>query len=224
MKSKILIFAPKGKDRDDALLCTRWMADRTMSALEQHTCETTAVLDEDATRNGLEVALTQDVAGIAFFSHGRRAETSQSKEDGQRRVVDHAIMGMDGPAFDRENLHLAKGRWAHAVACHAGNELAALACAHGAECFVGYEGTLSVEWHPEALPADVEPLVMALVTRTTCNLAMGVRDARRLRADVNEIAEDITAWCMENPERAEGLFLEVTAQQLVNRLVYRCSP
>lgn len=213
MMSRILIFAPKGKDRDDALVRTRWMADRTTSVLAQHACETTAVLDEDATRNGLEAALTDGLTGIAFFSHGRRADTSQRKEDGQRRVVDDAIMGINGPAFDRENMHLARGRWAHAVACHAGTELAAQACAHGAECFVGYEGTLSVEWHPEDLPADVEPLVTALVTRTTWNLAMGVRDPSRLQADVNEIAEDITAWCMENPERAEGLFLEITAQQ-----------
>jgi hypothetical protein len=216
----IVVFAPRGADADDALARTRWIAERTLHALAEHGLATTAVLDEQATRTRLEQEITENVAGLAFFTHGRRAHVGQNPQDGRPIVIDDAIMGMDGPALDRDNLHLVTGRWGHAFACHAGTELAAQACAQGATCFVGYEGTLSVEWHPEALPVDVEPLVTALVTRTTCNLATGVRDKRRLCDDVSAIAEAIVAWCHENPERAAGLFLEVTAWQLVERLVY----
>lgn len=216
----IVVFAPRGADPDDALARTRWIADRTLDTLAEKGLATTAVLDEQATRNQLEQQITEAVAGLAFFGHGRRAQVGQNPLDGRPIVVDDAIMGMDGPALDRDNLHLVTGRWGHALACHAGTELAAQACAHGATCFVGYEGTLSVEWHPEALPADVEPLVTALVTQTTCNLATGIRDEQRLYDDVKAIAEAITIWCRENPERAADLLIEVTAWQLVDRLIY----
>ena len=217
----IVVFAPRGANPDDALVRTRWIADRTLEALAEHGLATTPVLGDQATRNRLEQAITENVTGLAFFAHGRRAHVGHNPQDGRPIVVDDAIMGMDGSALDRDNLHLVTERWGHAFACHAGTELAAQACARGATCFVGYEGTLSVEWHPEALPADVAPLVTALVTRTTCNLATGVRDERRLYDDVRVIAEAITVWCRENPERAADLLLEVTAWQLVDRLVYR---
>ncbi len=219
----IVIFAPHGMDRDDALVRTRWIADQTLHVLAQRALRTTAVLDDQATRHNLEQAVTEGVVGIAFFSHGRQANIGQSKHDGRPIVVDDAIMGLDGPALHRDNLHIMNGRWGHALACHAGTELAAQACAAGATCFVGYKGTISVEWHPEALPADVAPLVAALVTQTTCGLALGVRDEQKLYDDVREIAEAIEAWCQHNPERAEGLLLEVTAWQLADRLVYRCA-
>lgn len=218
----IVIFAPHGIDRDDALVRTRWMADQTLRVLAQRALTTTAVLDEQATRINLEQAVNEGVVGVAFFSHGRQASIRQ--QDGRPIIVDDAIMGLDGPALQRDNLHIMNGRWGHALACHAGTELAAQACAAGATCFVGYEGTISVEWHPEALPADVVPLVAALVTQTTCGLALGIRDEQKLYDDVREIAEAIETWCQQNPERAEGLLLEVTAWQLADRLVYRSAP
>jgi len=116
-----------------------------------------------------------------------------------------------------------RDRWGHAIACRSGTEMAAQACAYGAECFVGYDISLRVEWDPDELPDDVEPLVADLVTRTTRNLASGIRDERRLRADVAAIAEEIADWCMKNPERSRDLYLETTAHQLVARLVYRPS-
>jgi hypothetical protein len=216
MKGKVVVFAPAGRGADDALQRTRWMADRTLEVLAEREQDTVPVLDERATRTGLESAVTDDVTGLALFSHGRLGCFGLDMQD-------DAIMGAGGAVLDRDNLHLMKGRWGHAVACHAGTELAAQACAQGAECFVGYEGTLKVEWVPDAIPEGVRPLFTDLVTRTTRNLAAGVRDERALRAEVNRIAEDIAAWCLDHPDEDYGIFLEVTAQQLVDRLVYRAA-
>ncbi len=134
-------------------------------------------------------------------------------------------MGADGPALDAENLSLLDGRWGHAVACHAGTELAAQAYAHGAVCFVGYRGALIVEWNPNAIPEAVRPLFVQLVTCTTRNLVEGVRDTRTLRARVSRIADDIVSWCLDQDESATGELdvisgIEITAQQLVDLLVY----
>ena len=231
MKGKVLLFAPPGSHQDDPLVRTRWMADRTREALARDGKDTVALLDDDATRAGFEAAIDDDIAGIAFFSHGRRADLFPRRRDattppkprsrGDHASRDDALIGANGPALDRDNLYHLHGRWVHAVACHSGTELAAQACHHGAECFAGYTVSLIVEWHPDAIPGDVVNLVIDLVTRTTRNLADGERSERRILDDVNNIAEEIQAWCSANPERADGLGLEVTAQQLALRLVLR---
>ncbi len=103
--------------------------------------EATAVVGSDATRAGLEAALDDtDDPGAALFAHGR--------ED--------AVIGADGePALDRDNVHLLRGRWAHAVSCRTGVELAGIAALAGVDCFVGYETRLYVEWTPDALPDEL---------------------------------------------------------------------
>src|SRR5690606_20423911 len=94
---------------------------------------------------------------------------------------DDAIIGTDGPAVDRENLAgIVSGRWGHAIACHVGTELAAQACAHGAECFVAYDTSLIVDWHPDDVPEDVMPLLADLVTVTTCSLSAGIREEKAI--------------------------------------------
>lgn len=218
MTGKVVVFAPGAGDADDTLSRTRWMADRTLEMLAEDHHEGAAVVDERATRIGLAAAMTDAVVGVAFFSHGRSARFGHTEAG--PAIQDDAIMGMDGAALDRENLDIMAGRWGHAVACHAGTELAAQACAAGATCFVGYEGTLKVEWEPENIPSDVTPLFVDLVTRTTRNLAAGVRDEQLLRRHVNDIAEAITEWCLAHPDEPVAMYLEVTAQQLVDRLVY----
>lgn len=209
MSDHVAVFAPgpqSPKDLDDPLISTRWIADQTHKVLAEQGVPTRPVHDEAATRAGLEASLTAEVGGVVFCSHGNR---------------NAAILGADGPAFDRDNAALMANRWGHAIACHVGHELAARACEQGAVCFVGYEGSLIVEWDPAEIPADVKPLFSKLVTMTTCNLARGVRGERQLLRDIRKLADAIELWCQDNPERAQGLYLEVTATQLLDRLVYR---
>ena len=213
MSGSVVLFAPGPKREDDPLVCTRWIADRTQERLSELDVTTRPVFDDAVTRAGLESSIEGDIDGVAFFSHGRVGDFAS--------MADDAIIGADGPALDRDNASLMAGKWGHAIACHAGHELAARACEQGAECFVGYEGTLGVEWLPENIPGDVEAVFVELVTKTTCNLATGIREPRLLRRDVARLADALTTWCAEHPERAEGLYLEVTAAQLVERLVYR---
>jgi hypothetical protein len=86
----------------------------------------------------------------------------------------------------------------------------------GASCFVGYDCALLVDWEPAALPAAIEPLMRELVTITTRNLARGVRVLHALQRHAERVAEEISAWCMEHEDEADGL--EATAHQLVNRM------
>ncbi len=213
----IVIFAPGGRNTEDALVRTRWMAEQTLVQLTDAEMAAEPLLDSKAQRSQLEIALDKersDVQGVALFAHGRVAEKRSPV------LVDDAIIGADGQAaIDADNAALLHGRWAHAVACHSATELAALACDSGAVCFVGYGVTLIVEWNPREIPDAIKARMIDLVTATTMNLAGGVRGERNLKAAVNDIAEHIVAWCDSHPEQAEGLALEVTAQQFVN-LVY----
>lgn len=217
----VLVFGPSTPG-DDALKRTRWMADCTVEVLGTDRIGVVSLLDARATRVELEEA-SDGVSGLALLSHGRRADFhGRPGADGRPRVVDDAIIGADGnPALDRDNLHVSRGRWVHAIACHAGGELGAHVVHGGAVCFVGYNNcALIVDWDPDEIPAPVKPLMRDLVTITTRNLARGVRDQKTLRSEVNEIVEEILDWCNQNRDLADGHGLEVTAQQLVSRLCY----
>lgn len=214
----VVVFAPT-RPGDEALLCTRWMAECTLTMLRNENIEPVLVLDGGATRATLESSLTEAVRGLALLSHGRNAHIGSAGSRAGRGVRDDAILGADGaPALDRDNLHVTRERWVHAIACYAGVELGAHAVHAGATCFVGYDCALLVEWDPGALPPEIEPLMRELVTITTRNLARGVRDLRALKADAEPVVEAINEWCMEHHEEAE--WLEATASQFVNRICY----
>lgn len=215
MSVRVVVFAPT-RTGDAALLCTRWMAEHTIAMLRDENIEPVPMLDGEATRTALEALALGDTPGLAFFSHGRDSHigSSGSRSDAAR---DDAILGADrAPALDRDNLHITCERWVHAIACYAGVELGAQAVHVGATCFIGYDCALLVEWAPDTLPPEVEPLMRELVTITTRNLSRGVRDVRALKIDAERIGKQITEWCEEHPNQAEGL--EATAHQLVNRM------
>ncbi|GAB4542103.1 MAG: hypothetical protein Tsb0020_54710 [Haliangiales bacterium] len=218
--SAVIVFAPKGApdDDDDPLVRTRWMADRTIERLADADVPTETVLDHNATRAGLETVLSaeQEVAGLVMLSHGRAG----SIEPG--RMVDDAVMGADGPALDADNSALLHDRWGHAIACHAGTELAARACQAGAVCFAGYDTALHVDWHPNELSDELLPLLARLVTETSHRLAACEFDHQALQRAVNDIADEIEAWCESQPDDAPEQMLVITAQQFVERLVVRC--
>lgn len=220
--TNIVVFAPPATQEDDVLLRTRWIADRTVEQLHSLGMQTESVLDEAATRAGLERAITDNTSGVALFSHGRKAYIGMDVTSGQRIVQDDAVMGTDGPALDADNVAILSGKWGHAIACYAGEELGARACLeeNGAECFVGYDVALEVKWQPGQLPAAIVPMFIDLVTRTTCNLAEGIRGHRALIHSVNDVADKIRIWCLDHPEQAQGLGLEVTLSQFVKRLKY----
>lgn len=213
----VVVFAPT-RTGDEALVCTRWMAEHTLAMLRNENIEPLPILDAQATRAKLESSITGPVQGLALLSHGRGAPIGSA---GSRGLVmgDEAILGADGAAaLDRNNLHITRGRWVHAIACYAGAEFGALAGDAGASCFVGYDCALNVHWEPADLPAGVEPLMRELVTVTTRNLALGVRDLRALKVDAERIADKITAWCGEHED--ETTWIEIMAQQLVSRMRY----
>jgi hypothetical protein len=213
----VVVFAPT-RPGDAALVCTRWIAEHTLAMLRGENIEPMPVLDGQATRANLESSITHSVTGMALLAHGRGAPIGSS---GSRGLVmgDEAVIGADGaPALDRDNLHLTRGRWVHAIACYAGAEFGALAGDAGAACFVGYDCALNVQWEPTDLPAEVEPLMRDLVTVTTRNLVRGVHDLRALKADAARIADEITTWCEEHAEEAGWLM--IMAQQLVSRMRY----
>ncbi len=218
--SAVVVFAPAGTpDNDnDALVRTRWMADKTIERLDNAGISVTKVLDQDATRAGLEDALPakRDVAGLVMLSHGRAGYIEPGS------IVDDAVIGADGPALDADNLALLRDRWGHAIACYSGTELAARACHAGAVCFAGYDTALLVEWQPDALPDEVLSLLAQLVTEPSHRLATGEFDQKAIRRVMRDIAKKIVRWCKANPEAAAGQMLTVTAQQFVQRLVVRC--
>lgn len=212
----VIVFAPT-RPGDEALMRTRWIADCTLAMLHGENITPVALLDGQATRANLETSATGTAHGITILAHGRDSHIGSSGSRAGRATRDDAILGADGaPALDRENLHVTCARWVHAIACYAGVELGAHAVHAGATCFVGYDCALLVDWEPAALPAEIEPLMRALVTVTTRNLARGIRELNALKAQANQIAEEISAWCMEHEKEAEGL--EATAHQLVNRM------
>jgi len=223
VSERVVVFAPT-RPGDEALSCTRWMAEHTMAMLRSENIEPVPVLDQQATRTSLESSATGSVRGIALFSHGLDAHIGSSGSRARLAVRDDAILGADGtPALDRDNLHITRERWVHAIACYSGVELGAQAVHTGADCFVGYDCAVMVLWEPGYLPAEVEPLVRELVTITTRNLARGERNERTLLARAAEVAEMITAWCeehndwcIENRQHAGGL--EAMTHQLVERM------
>jgi hypothetical protein len=216
MSDQVVVFAPT-RSGDEALARTRWMAEHTITMLRDENLAPVPILDGHATRASLESSTTGSVRGLALLSHGRDAHIGSSGTRASIKGRDDAILGADGaPALDRDNLHVTRDRWVHAIACYAGVELGAQAVHAGAACFVGYECALLVDWEPDALPPEVAPLMRDLVTITTRNLARGVRDQRRLQSDAERIAEEIAAWCIEHEDQADGL--EATVHQLVNRM------
>jgi hypothetical protein len=213
---RVVVFAPT-RPGDEALVRTRWIAEHTIAMLRDEDIEPIPVLDGHATRANLESSATDAVRGLVCLAHGRDSHIGSAGARGDASKRDDAILGADrAPALDRDNLHITCERWVHAIACYAGVELGAHAVHTGAVCFVGYECALLVDWDPGALPPEVEPLMRELVTITTRHLARGVRDLRTLKAHAERIAEDITAWCMEHEQRADGI--EATVHQLVNRM------
>lgn len=220
MSDRVVVFAPT-RTGDEALVRTRWIAEHTIAMLRGENIEPVPVLDGHATRASLESSLTVSVCGLALLAHGRDSHIGSSGSRGGTAGRDDAILGADrSPALDRDNLHITHGRWVHAIACYAGVELGAQAVHAGAVCFIGYDCALLVDWEPDALPPEIEPLMRELVTITTRNLARDVRNLRALQAGAERVAEEISAWCMEHDDQAEGL--EATAHQLVNRM--RCFP
>lgn len=216
MSDQVVVFAPT-RVGDEALARTRWIAKHTIAMLRDENIEPVPVLDDQATRARLESSAAGPVRGLALLSHGRDSHIGSSGSRGNTAGRDDAILGADrAPALDRDNLHITRERWVHAIACYAGVELGAHAVHAGALCFIGYDCALLVDWEPDALPPEIEPRMRELVTITTRNLARGVHDVRALKAHANLVAEDISAWCMEHADQAQGL--EATAHQLVNRL------
>jgi hypothetical protein len=194
-----LIFAAWNPD-DTALWNSFWIAEQTARL----TAEPALRLErEAAVRTGLESALADsELRGVALFGHGRP----------------HAVMGSDGhEALDAANVALISGRWAHAIACNTGQELALAAAVH-ADIFVGYNVALIVGWTLENRPGELRDRLARMVTATTLALLEGVRAKTELMRRAAAAADEVTEWLLENTDDGY-LGLHVFAQQLVDRMV-----
>ena len=199
----IVVFAAC---HDPATRCSHWVAQRNCERLAAELGQATTLLDgEHARRDSLESALAGDVSGLAFFGHG--------SED--------RLLNADGAAvLDGDNVKLLADRWVHAFACRAGNDLPGDAAAAGVRCFVGYDSAVLVEWEPEDIPSPIRDAFVQLVTQTTLELARGIHDITTLRRAAVEAQGAVIEWCNDHPGEAPGL--EITAHQLLARLVVRC--
>lgn len=188
---------------DAALEGSAWMAHETVQALG----EAVELSGNEATRAALHGALSMtDIEGVAFFCHG-----SMNK-----------LFGSDGSAaLDEDNLHLLRDKWGHAVACHSGDSLPEMAVRSGATCFVGYDRSLIVEWDARDVPPALLEIFSRLVTETTRNLRQGIRSRLELQRRAGAILDELRLWLLTHPDEVPTLWIEATAQQLVERMVVR---
>lgn len=210
--TKVVVFAPGPASadptdlRDDPLRRSSWMAACTFMALEGDGREVVKLLGPDATRASLEASAERGFDGVALFGHGEK----------------EAIFGDAGAsALDHFNASILRKRWAHAVACRAGVELADDAVDAGASCFAGYDIAIHTDWDPDDMPESARLRLEALVTCVSRALADGTRGQQGLRVIASRAADALVAWCLENPDAGNHEGLEITAHQLASRLVVR---
>ncbi len=200
-----MIVVLAAHNEDAPTRCSHWIALQTCERLGAELGLAVTLLDgASAQRKELEQALIGATQGLAFFGHG-----------GPDRLFGTECLVV----LDRDNIHIACDRWVHAFACRAGETLAGEAMAAGVSCFVGYDCSLVFEWEPGEIPQPIRAAFTELVTQTTIELARGARDLSSLRRAALLAQAAVVIWCDENPDQANGL--EITAQQLLNRLVVR---
>jgi len=210
--SQMIVFAPS-REGDDALRCTRWIADVHLARANALQLPVHAILDGAAVRGALEQAASSTrVDGLILLGHGQEGSFVP--------LLDDAMMGADGlPALDRDNVGLTTGRWVHTLACRSGTELAGIAVHAGATCFAGYDVALLVDWIPEELD-DLGDSFARLVTATSFLLQAGMVDERAIKRDISDLADSVFVACDASCSR-EAANIRITAGQLVDRLVIR---
>lgn len=167
---------------------SHWIAERTIEALQTKLLGAEVVVvagDLDAAQ--VTDAMMGPHEGLAYFGHGRE------------RVLylrlDHT---RDPPAplplLDAQQIHLLRGRWFHAFACLSGHSLSWDALRAGVSAYLGYDRPITVEFDPEALPAELLALLSELATEATLLLACGERDAKVIRARVRSASDRLCAW------------------------------
>jgi len=199
--AEIIIFAPSRAG--DALEQSRWMAECTIAALEAESRALDKVLDDRANRANLERALSQAGSGVVFFTHGRDATLATQRQKHGELPDDDMLVGVDSrPALDRDNLHLLRTRWVHAMACRcAVTDLPGLAVSQGATCFASYKGAIHLKWSPDEIPDGILESLRDLVVSTSLLLARGVRDEAALRKAAQRYADEIEGWLLEHDNR-----------------------
>ena len=195
-----LLVSPRCMD-DPALEVSAWIAAATASRAPQ----APRLLTEAAAVRGsfeAQVKDSADLAGVAFFGHGK-----DDRLDGADR----------DPLLDSDNVALLGGCWVHAFACLSGVKLAHRAVLQGAAIYVGYRRPLNVSFD---VPPPAEAEFVDLVSCVTLALLAGERDAAALQKRVSEAADRFVSVTQQLPPDAHpGLFcLELLAQDLVDHL------
>jgi len=197
--SRVLVFAP-WNEKDEPLWNSRWIARQTAALLASHHM----VEDHHAVRHALEHALAEgEFAGLLFCGHGSAC----------------GVRGADDvDALDANNTSTISVLWAHLFACNAGRELVP-ACTEHPALFVGYSTPVIVEFTVDDLEAELQRLLVRLVTATTLALVAGSCTKAALQRIAAEAAEELTAWLLDHSEEGEHLGLHCLAETLVERMV-----
>jgi len=208
--SPVLIFAPwydgsgleeSERRRAEALENSRYIARQTAKLLES------AIIleDNEAVREKLEATCgLHEFSGVLCCGHGEK----------------HAVFGADTrEAFDRHNIACIRASWVHLIACNAGCDLVRHHAVDHRALFVGYTSYIVVDFAIKGLPAELEALLIELVTCTTLALASGERDTSRLRLRAEPARQAMINWIYLNGYEHQYFSLEWLAQTLVERLI-----
>lgn len=192
--------------RDEALANSRWIAARHLSRFG---AEAVAVVDEQATRAGLEAALAEPaVEGVVLCGHGDGGKAvfclhnqHHDRDEAWRRryedTSEHgAVYGSDDePALDHDNAALTKGRWVHILACELGlSEIPERACQRDAVAVASYEQRLVPEFTVSSLPEPAAAILGRIVTTTTAGLAAREFGEVVLAGHVRRAGEELLDW------------------------------
>lgn len=196
--SAVLLLVPMSPD--DVLRRSRWIADRTAARLMAHDHEVDRL--EGARCVNAEVVHATTGDGVAIFGHGQ---------------ADHIQGSDERPLYSGDAASALRGRWVHALACEAAEELGPRLVRAGASSFVGYRNRLTPRWGPpEELPPALVPLLEEVVTCVTVALAAGEDRPEILKARLSRARDAVTLWLEDNP--GDYGLLSVFCTQLVNGL------
>ena len=201
MTAPLLVFAPT-RPGEDSLECSLWMAKCNRDRLNAEGFSTIEAMGSDALPEALDERLPE-ASALLYFGHGD--EEHLGSADAEK------------PSMGPGNVHLLSDRWAHAVACRAGVRLADLAVEKGAILFAGYDAAIILDWSPTNIPAEIAGAFRIFISETSVLLARGVREIGEIQRRLEAVAERIVLWCQDDGSQG----LEITAQQLIQRLVVR---
>lgn len=177
-------WAPDGED--PALTNSHWIAQHTITALSSAAIVPESISGAHFDRSHILADLRNPTyQGFLFFGHGR-AHVLFRETSGPR--------ALPIPLITSQDMVLLGARFFVAFACLSGKELAVEAAAAGVPAYLGYCEKVSVEWTVEHLPAELEALLVELVTLASLRVALGERSRLALRRAVKRASDRVLEY------------------------------